>query len=1686
MSTQDLFVDAQGQPLRFIVPRYRRRQEIREAIESHGGEVAETHARHNVYMSLMDPEEQSEADNVPANTYSSKYIFDCISSGYLMDKRNYLFNDGFAAGKKRTRTAFSTEDDQLLIRRLADNGPNTALMGTKVYRELARDYPHHTEQSWRSRYIKEIQPKGLVEKYRDIGERLFDKNHQSDAARVEVTPSPTQRPRTLAEGRSIPQSVRAAEVQNARQREGVTSSRKRPAKSDENLDAGSSKRRVPHTENVTLTKKVLGSAGLASNGRNSVNVKSAREQKEVDADYEDREPLFSDTDENLKENRPVVTEKSAEPKSAFSLMERRLMTETSSSREEVLLALKMASLVEKNARAVLECNFNLPELDPGLRKWIFSAPEDAILTSDDETKKARIMSFAPRRSANKESAVTKQLSSGVSKGRRKRREDPHTPCLHLERVLGLSTSNAFGIDIHPNPDTPLVAFPAGGIVTIYNHRKNRQTAFLIPSSATLNVSSLANDSQSDDSNSNSQSTSGRRTPVGNAMKSVSCVAFSPDGGYLAAGESGHQPRIVIWDYANNTIISELRGHKFGIAAITFSPNQNTTDSYTFGTGGLARGLLILESAQRITFDDTGSFFVTAGFRHFKFWYLEANGTIPKPAKPPQRGQAQVLEGKFGITSEILTYAITEKGILVLFSEDRVMEKWVDLKVARGRCIAVTDKMIVCGCSDGVIRLFEPITLKYIATIPKPHPLGVDVASSVGSSYKVNANPDSAFPDAICVKVDSTGEKIVCVYNDQSLFIWDVKDWKHIGKYRSFLYHSDCIWGVEVAPSHLSIDDVGASYDSLSPSASDTPHTPLPPPRGLPPNSFVTFSSDCTIRFWNIDGTQQQAKDGDAVSSNGIGSYFRRNIYSRELLKMLYVDNLKLKSSTEANREEDKGEGADNSHQRGIRSLKISRDGKLMASGDRMGNLLTVIRIYELETFTMLKYLEVHDAEVLTLDFSSELDGPRYLATGGRDRLIHIFDVKRGFNLNQTMDDHSSSITAVRFSHYGRKLMSSAADKSVIFRNLNGFGDNIEFSTYHNAIGRATVFDIDVTPSYEYLATVSQDRRLNIFSIESGKPIRSYRPDPTEDPGLESGSGGLIKVAVDPSGCFIATCGSDKCIRIFDFASGACIARALGHADLITGIKFTHDCSRLISTSADGCILIWKIANEVSKFMQDRIQKPSDSSGMMDEEMDMLSEMGSRQLETPLGYYSETSERESNDSSAIFRPPPTGGFVFGFNESMLPSWARSGKDSDPVGTRTTNGLPLPTKGRWASRVDNNGISLFSEALEADRPVAKFDDLFTRRFSIEQSPLPHLAEKGPEKFADEGNVDGDIVVEDLEPGAESGFVDQSLEGAGADVYEVDFESDHDVEDAEATIFVDNSCAPDACDDPSSFVITEEKVEEQKTSPVKAENEDETLKGAEGEESGKDKRKIDTSSQDESTEPEDNESHLGKLTLEEYLLQPVDTSSVRQSISTQHLIRRRTVVPAEEISVELQELLESAEGKELHLPSESVSLELDADPSTVLGAVSTKESYSLHKPSGFQTASITADTLEKEREFVEPVDENQSIDEEIIPEYETIDMDGLSTTVDKNLTQIKDCLNNLKAQMAILESTKMSLKTDSNEARLLQHIRSSLYEATDMAQNILGQPKPDIDMTAVLEKYSDILVGLVEKKLQGSTPS
>jgi hypothetical protein len=118
------------------------------------------------------------------------------------------------------------------------------------------------------------------------------------------------------------------------------------------------------------------------------------------------------------------------------------------------------------------------------------------------------------------------------------------------------------------PAADLVAYAAGSVAVLYNHKKNKQIGFLHASSTAYTAPQASQQSTSQSLSSaafqNRQSvvdgfasnplssvgvpdpatvtgvasSSSKKSVATNKVKPISCLAFSPDGNYLAVGEVG--------------------------------------------------------------------------------------------------------------------------------------------------------------------------------------------------------------------------------------------------------------------------------------------------------------------------------------------------------------------------------------------------------------------------------------------------------------------------------------------------------------------------------------------------------------------------------------------------------------------------------------------------------------------------------------------------------------------------------------------------------------------------------------------------------------------------------------------------------------------------------------------------------------------------------------------------------------------------------------------------------------------------------------------------------------------------------------------------------------------------------------------------------------------------------------------
>ncbi|XP_057678676.1 mitogen-activated protein kinase-binding protein 1-like isoform X1 [Corythoichthys intestinalis] len=726
------------------------------------------------------------------------------------------------------------------------------------------------------------------------------------------------------------------------------------------------------------------------------------------------------------------------------------------------------------------------------------------------------------------SRIRKLLRSPSGKHGRDRRDNLASK-VTLEKVLGITAlgNSCLACD----PKTGLVAYPAGCVVVLLNPRKNRQQHL-------INAS----------------------------KKSITALSFSQDGKYLVTGESGHLPAVRLWDVSERCQVSELQKHEYGVSCVAFSSdgkhivsvgNQHDmmVNVWAWKKDVVIAANKVSSKVTGVSFSEDSSYFVTVGNRHVKFWYLDQCKASKASTPVPLLGRSGLLgELRNNFFCDVAcgrgqkadsTFCVTFSGLLCEFNGNRMLDKWVDLQTSMAQSLSLSSDRIFCSCADGTVRVFSPLDLRFVCTLPRPHPLGVDVASVTQASHLLCSRADARYPDAMAVTYDPISRWLSCVYADHSLFVWDVADVSRVAKVHSALFHAACVWDLQMFP--------------------DVPHGETA--TNVSPSAFFSCSSDSTIRLWHMDERVH-------VPS--------QNILSTDLLKIIYTGptTAALQEAENMTNGDKPVDGQQVESRTGIRTICVSPDGKHLASGDRNG----MLRVHNLSSMEEILKVEAHDAEILCLEYSEPQTGFQLLATASRDRLIHVLDAASDYSLVQTLDEHSSSITAVRFAAASDgkvRLISCGADKSIYFRTAHASEGRTEFRCCHHTVRKTTLYDMGVDPCSKHAAVGCQDRCIRIFNVNNGKQKKLFKGSLSDD-------GSLLKVQIDPSGQYVAASCSNKNISIFDFSTGECVATMFGHSEIVTGLKFTNDCRHLISVSGDSCIFVWRLAPELTISMRQRL------------------------------------------------------------------------------------------------------------------------------------------------------------------------------------------------------------------------------------------------------------------------------------------------------------------------------------------------------------------------------------------------------------------------------------------------------------------------------------------------------------------
>ena len=435
------------------------------------------------------------------------------------------------------------------------------------------------------------------------------------------------------------------------------------------------------------------------------------------------------------------------------------------------------------------------------------------------------------------------------------------------------------------------------------------------------------------------------------------------------------------------------------------------------------------------------------------------------------------------------------------------------------------------------------------------------------------------------------------------------------------------------------------------------------------SSLVTCGDDDTIRVWSLD-------QGPLLRSR---------------VECLPQNTLHLHTAE--------------SERPGVRCVRVSPDGRHLVSGDRSGN----IRVHNTNNLNTVCTIEAHDSEVMCLDF-----GGNYLASGSRDRLIHLFDVKNKFEFLTTLEDHSSCVTAVRFLSPAAsewKLVSCGADKSIITRSVQEEEGGVRVTRVRHSVCATVPYDLAVEKTGQ-VSVACQDRNVRVYSnLTTANKPRTVKGSASED-------GHLFKIVFDRSETYFATSCTDKSIAVFDCQTGELLTTLVGHSEIVTGLAFSHDCKYLISVSGDSCIFVWKLTRKMTALMMSRLGEVSEEEKCRD--LPLKDEDVGEMFGSPPKDFLIPDQEPAN---AVQIPD------FRFSVGKLPVWARTSKQ-----VTKEDSMSLTPRGKWGSKGQLDDPLKFLEDQEEQEGLEEVSEIGAKKTLMflpsslqEECDYPGLAEE-----------------------------------------------------------------------------------------------------------------------------------------------------------------------------------------------------------------------------------------------------------------------------------------------------------------------------------------------------------------------
>jgi WD40 repeat protein len=602
------------------------------------------------------------------------------------------------------------------------------------------------------------------------------------------------------------------------------------------------------------------------------------------------------------------------------------------------------------------------------------------------------------------------------------------------------------------------------------------------------------------------------------------VAFSPDGQYLAAGDT--KGDILLRRVADGQPIRTFKGHRGWVVSLDFSPDGNT----------LASGSC--DCTAKLWDVHTGQCMHTLEEHEHEVWSVAfspdgktlASGCDDNKVRQWDVSTGEYLKVFVGHTNSVLSVIFNLDGReLISGSDDNTIKLW---DVETGECkkvfwghddevrtlsVSPDGQMLASGGNDHTIRLWNINTGECLKVL-QGHSNGV---WSVTFCSEANLIASGSIDQTVrlwnintgeCLKVlqghsnwinsvafNPQGNLLASGSYDQTIKLWNVDKYQRL---KTFQGYNNQALSVVFSPNAQTLASGGHDqkirlWDVKTGQITKTLHEHSGWIWSVAFNSqgnlLASGSGDKTVKLWDI--------------------------YTGKVIKTFL------------------------GHQAVVRSVAFSSDNQIIASAseDR------TVRLWNISTGQTVKILQRHQAEIWSIAFSP--DGKK-LASGSLDGTAKLWNVNTGECLN-TLDEHESWVLSVAFSPDNKTLVTTSPDQTLRLWNVNtgicrsilrgnkgcsllaafspdgqliaSCDQNHDLTLWkvdseeclHILSGHKTLINsIAFSPDNQTLISSSEDETLQLWNIKNGKHVKTLKvKKPYENMNIKDTTG-LTKANID--------------------------------------------------------------------------------------------------------------------------------------------------------------------------------------------------------------------------------------------------------------------------------------------------------------------------------------------------------------------------------------------------------------------------------------------------------------------------------------------------------------------------------------------------------------------------------------------